>query len=392
MNSKIRVAITVVPSRIWQGGFNYQLNLCKAISTHFKDKVTMVACFEKNADNQDKLIFMEMKDVEVIESSAFSRRINIFTFLSIYFFGIDRKASGIFKAKKIDIILESAKYFGRAIPFNTIAWIPDLQHKDLPQNFSFISRMKREIGFLSQMKNKRVLLVSSKTVSDDLKKFYPKFRGKVVINKFPSIISSDHFPSAPKKIFREYCLPRKFIYLPNQFWKHKNHITVIEAIRILKSRGESVCVVATGPSWNPHFPGFYNELKSMVKRYDLQESFRILGLVPRDHVLAFLRGCTFYLNPSQHEGWSTGVEEAKAFRVPMVLSDIPIHREQTNGNASFFPTEDFEYLANVISDKLRSQSGGQQLRQLAVNLEAEINDYANRLWNLFEDVHKASRK
>ena len=41
------VAITVVPSQIWQGGFNYQFNLCKAISTHFKDKVVMIACFEK---------------------------------------------------------------------------------------------------------------------------------------------------------------------------------------------------------------------------------------------------------------------------------------------------------------------------------------------------------
>ena len=110
-------------------------------------------------------------------------------------------------------------------------------------------------------------------------------------------------------------MPETFIYLPNQFWKHKNHITVIEAVRILKSRGESVCVVATGSAWNPHFPGFYDELKDTIKHYDLEESFRMLGLVPRDHVFAFLRRCAFYLNPSRHEGWSTGVEEAKAFRV-----------------------------------------------------------------------------
>ena len=388
MNSKIRVAITVVPSQIWQGGFNYQLNLCKAISAYLNDRVIMVACFEKDANEQDKQSFMKINDVEVIESPAFSRNINIFTFLSIYLFGVDRQAIRVFKEKKIDIIFESAKYFGRAIPFPAIAWIPDLQHKYLPKNFSFISRLKREIGFLCQMKNKRVLLVSSKTVRDDLKKFYPKFRGKVVIIKFPSIVSNESFSVDSKKIFTEYCLPKNFIYLPNQFWKHKNHITVIEAIRILKSRGESVCVIATGSSWNPHFPDFYNELKEMVRRYDLQENFRMLGLVPRDHVFAFLRSCAFYLNPSQHEGWSTGVEEAKAFQVPMVLSDIPIHREQTNGDASFFPTEDFEYLANVISKKLRTHSAGQYSRHLAVNLQTEIKDYANRLWNLFDYVCK----
>ena len=392
MNQKIRVAITIVPSQIWQGGFNYQFNLCKAIATYFNDKVIMVACFEKDGNEQDKQSFREMSAVEVIESSAFSRKINVLTFLSIYFLGIDRKASHVFKENKIDIVFESAKYFGRSLPFPTIAWIPDLQHKYLPGNFSFFSRVKREIGFLSQMKNKRILLVSSKTVRNDITKFYPKFRGKVVINRFPSIISTDNLSTDPEEILKYYCLPQCFIYLPNQFWKHKNHMTVIEATRILKSRGESVCVVATGSPWNPHFPNFYNELKNLIKRYDLQESFRMLGLVPREHVYAFFRSCAFYLNPSQHEGWSTGVEEAKVFQAPMILSDIPIHREQANGNASFFPTEDFEYLADLISNKLRAHSGRQQLRNLAVSFEAEIKDYANRLLNLFEDVQETRQK
>ena len=118
----------------------------------------------------------------------------------------------------------------------------------------------------------------------------------------------------------------------------------------------------------------------------------MLGLVPREHVFAFFRSCAFYLNPSQHEGWSTGVEEAKVFQVPMILSDIPIHREQANGDASFFPTGDFEYLADLMSVKLRAQSGERQLRNLAVNFEVEIKNYANRLFNLFEDVQEARQK
>ena len=118
MNQKIRVAITIVPSQIWQGGFNYQLNLCKAINTYFNDRVTMVACFERDASEQDKQSFMEMSAVEIIESSAFSRSINVLTFLSIFLLGIDRKASRVFKERKIDIIFESARYFGRAIPFS----------------------------------------------------------------------------------------------------------------------------------------------------------------------------------------------------------------------------------------------------------------------------------
>ena len=80
------------------GRFNYQLNLCKAINTYFNDRVTMVACFEKDANEQDKQSFMEMSAVEVIESSAFSRRINLLTFLSIFVLGKDRRAK-VFKEK-----------------------------------------------------------------------------------------------------------------------------------------------------------------------------------------------------------------------------------------------------------------------------------------------------
>ena len=46
------------------------------------------------------------------------------------------------------------------------------------------------------------------------------------------------------------------------------------------------------------------------------------------------------INPSRSEGWSTTVEEAKSFGVPMILSDIDVHREQTGGTARYFGAED----------------------------------------------------
>ena len=56
------------------------------------------------------------------------------------------------------------------------------------------------------------------------------------------------------------------------------------------------------------------------------------------------------INPSRFEGWSTTVEEAKSFGVPMILSDIDVHREQTGGVARYFGTDDPEALANHLSD------------------------------------------
>jgi glycosyltransferase involved in cell wall biosynthesis len=58
-------------------------------------------------------------------------------------------------------------------------------------------------------------------------------------------------------------------------------------------------------------------------------------------------GANALLNPSRFEGWSTTVEEAKAVGTPMLLSDIPVHREQAP-NARFFGTEDAAALADAI--------------------------------------------
>ena len=63
-------------------------------------------------------------------------------------------------------------------------------------------------------------------------------------------------------------------------------------------------------------------------------------MIPLDHVYALLRTSMALINPSRFEGWSTTVEEAKSFGVPMILSDIDVHREQTGGTARYFGVDD----------------------------------------------------
>ena len=54
------------------------------------------------------------------------------------------------------------------------------------------------------------------------------------------------------------------------------------------------------------------------------------------------------INPSLFEGWSTTVEEARSAGVPMILSDIPVHREQAGENAIYFDPSSPEALAKTL--------------------------------------------
>ena len=65
--------------------------------------------------------------------------------------------------------------------------------------------------------------------------------------------------SADASLAQRYQLPAQYLYLPNQFWKHKNHGVIIEALSLLRRDGRSVTVIASG---NPsdirdadYFPG-----------------------------------------------------------------------------------------------------------------------------------------
>ena len=57
-------------------------------------------------------------------------------------------------------------------------------------------------------------------------------------------------------------------------------------------------------------------------------------MIPADHVHALMRTSTVSsIDPI--EGWSTTVEEAKSFGALMILSDIEVHREQTDGTSCY---------------------------------------------------------
>jgi glycosyltransferase involved in cell wall biosynthesis len=61
-------------------------------------------------------------------------------------------------------------------------------------------------------------------------------------------------------------------------------------------------------------------------------------------------GCVALINPSNFEGWNTTVEEAKASDVPIILSNLDVHREQGSDRAFYFDPKSPEQLANILEN------------------------------------------
>ena len=373
----LRIAFRIVPSQAWQGGFNYQFNLCRALATYAADQVEVVAFFGEDALAGDLEAFAADPRIEVVQHAAFSRAGQNVRLLRAVVLGLDRKAAAAFSAARIDVVFESAHFYGRALKPAAIAWFPDFQHWRLAHLFSRLAWWRREIGFRTQLRHGRTILVSSEDARTDCERYYPESQGAVQVLRFPAAVAAEDMEADPAAVKKQYGLPDQFIYLPNQFWRHKNHAVVVEALGILSRRGISVTVVASGNTADPRDPTLYKKLQARSEELGVSQCFHVLGVVPRAHVFALMRSCAAFLNPSMFEGWSSGVEEAKLFGVPMILSDLAVHREQAGVLGRYFAPDDAHALAELLAAAMRAASMVPILRVPVSDVKERTKAYAD---------------
>jgi glycosyltransferase involved in cell wall biosynthesis len=363
----------MISRQSWAGGYNYQRNLFAALRQHCAGAITPVVFAGERDDLSDLEALGRIPDVETLQSSAFDR--GALRSLAPICCGRDFAAISEFRRKRIDAVFESARFFGWSTRYPSIAWIPDMQHLELPHLFSTRARWRREVGFRLQIMSGRMIMLSSESAERDCLKSYPNAKGRTAVVRFASQPAPELLRADPAEVICKYDLPPNYFYLPNQFWRHKNHQVVVDALALLSGRGEQAVVVASGAP-NPNEPEYLDKIMQQVVDRGLKQAFRYLGMIPLDEVYALLRASAALINPSRFEGWSTTVEEAKSFGVPMVLSNIDVHREQTDGKAAYFDVNDPSSLADHLA-KASQNSKPALIRSLLPDVNARVASFAS---------------
>jgi len=110
--------------------------------------------------------------------------------------------------------------------------------------------------------------------------------------------------------------------------KIKNPFTVFEAFRQLNDPQSKLVIIGEG-TLKPF-------LAQEVEKFDLQKQVQLTGMIPRDKVFENFTQADLFVSASWGEGLPVAVMEAMACRRPVLLSDIPPHREITK-NIDFIP-------------------------------------------------------
>lgn len=347
-----RVAFPIVDRTKWTGGYNYLLNLFRVLRRYAPDRVTPVLFHGPDTSADDLAPFLALANQESVCSPHFSEAERAKRVRGALLRGQDARAEAIFRERKIDVAFESATFFGWRFAIPAVAWFPDFQHRLLRDMFSRSAYWRRELGYRAQTFGRRAIMVSSQDARTDCERWYGRTRGRVHVVPFAVQVDQTSLSESPQAVRERYGLPEKYFFLPNQFWKHKNHRVVIEAVSRLRASGTEVCVAASGQARDHRHSQLFDELRQGVIDGGIQERFRFLGLVPYRDVLGLMRACTALINPSYCEGWSTPVEEAKSLGVPMILSNLGVHREQAGDQAVYFDPDSPAELADCMKRHL----------------------------------------
>jgi glycosyltransferase involved in cell wall biosynthesis len=210
-----------------------------------------------------------------------------------------------------------------------IGYIPDCQHKRLPCNFSAVESDKRDRVFSDLLQLAPVIIVNSEETKRDLVNYYPHASAEIIVLPFAAAPQPYWFEIDVTKLLSKYQLPPEYFLCSNQFWIHKNHAVIIEALAIAKAEARRHCVVFTGDTYDYRDPQHFQGLVRHAEDLGVLQNCYFLGLLPKSDQIGLMRAAVGVIQPTLFEGGPGGgaVFDAVAMGKRIVLSDIPINRE-----------------------------------------------------------------
>jgi len=354
MAERIKIAIPFYYNENWIGGVYYIINLIKALKLLANKEKPHVIIFYNNEKSINLLKEINYPYIKFEKEKSW-RDYNL---LQRAVNKLSRKLikKNIFEyrpnKKNIDILFPAndSRYFNLISDKNKLFWIPDFQEHFLPDFFTkeeIIARQQHQKNLIKRNVN---IVFSSYSALNDFNNIYPENKNKKNVIQFAVSPQKEYEKIDFEKLLQKYNIPSDYFICSNQFWAHKNHITLLKAIKKLKQNNVKCHFVFTGNTSDYRNLNFYKSLLDFVKDEELNDYVSFLGFIDRKEQLKLMSEAIAVIQPSLFEGWGTVAEDAKSMNKHIILSDIDIHKEQCKENVTFFEKKNEKELSKVILD------------------------------------------
>jgi glycosyltransferase involved in cell wall biosynthesis len=235
----------------------------------------------------------------------------------------------------------------------------DLLHRHLPQLLSPETLAAREVAYRTLCDQAVMVVAMSRWGKRDLIEQYALPEDKIQIIPWAPVIEAYRQPS-PQDLAQTRArlgLPEAFALYPAKAWPHKNHLRLLEAMRILREQhGLVIPVVFTGAQDGLEIP-----LCEEAARLGIAEQVLFTGFVDPVQLRSLYRLARLLVFPSLFEGWGMPILEAFAAELPVTSSNVTCLPDLTAGAALLFDPSDPAAIAAAIGDLWTDESKRDEL-------------------------------
>ncbi len=262
-----------------------------------------------------------------------------------------------------------------------VAPIHDLQHRLQPQ-FEEVSKggelEQREYLFRNLARHATLLLVDSEVGREDVLDAYEAHGADPdrvrVLPFLPASYLDPSVSEADRTHARDALnLPERYLLYPAQFWPHKNHLRLVEALGLLRHRGDEVHVVLCGSSTGALREKTHARVLAAARRLGVERQVHILGYVPDAFMSALYAESAGVVMPTFFGPTNIPVIEGWTFGKPVLTSDIRGIREQAGDAAVLVDPASTEAVAEGVR---RLWSDAELCARLAARGQARLAEWS----------------
>ncbi len=291
--------------------------------------------------------------------------------------------------------------FESGVPF--VMAIHDLQHLLQPE-FPEVSAngewQRREYVLRNAARSATMLIAESDVGRDDILGAYGRYGitpDRVrTLAYMPSLAFDSRLADGCLEYVRgKHKLPERYVFYPAQFWPHKNHIRLIEALALLRREFDLIVpLILTGSATGEIRRQLVAEIENRIRADGLGDQVRMLGYVSDEEIAGLYAGAEALVMPTLFGPTNIPFLDAWTLNCPVLTSRVRGIVEQV---ADAAVTVDPESVKEIAEGVRRLWTDESLRRTLIGRGQARLRQYSpnkhrRRLKEIFEEAVKRTRR
>lgn len=221
------------------------------------------------------------------------------------------------------------------------------------------------------LKRANKIIAVSQFTKDEIVKHYKIDPEKieVVYNAVnEDFLRSDYSGNELFDIRKKYNLPEEYALYIGTLQPRKNIPMLVESFSKIKEKFPKIKLVLVG---NRKAHNFDTRIDETIEKLKISDEVVFSGFVDEKEKGALFQLAKVFVFPSLYEGFGIPILEAMSQKLPVLVSDIPVHREIAGDGALYFNPGNID----EMQEKLYNILADENLRENLVNLGLKRLDF-----------------